>query len=348
MFESLPTVVVVLAFVAAAVAVWLAGIRLASTTGRIADRFNLGQAVGGLVILAIATNLPELAIAVSAARSGNVEVAVGNILGGIAIQTVVLVIIDAAVRRRSGPLTYRANSLVLAIEGLVVVVVLAAVLMASQLPDSAAVGSVGFGSAGIAILWLVGLYVVRRARTGIPWTASEPGDNDAAPSPKGGGRPPRRFSRTVVVFTVAALVTLASGWVLEESGDTLSETFGLSGVLFGATFLALATSLPEISTGIAASRSGEDKLAISDIFGGNAFLPVLFLLIALISGRDALSAAQPSDLYLTALGIILTIVFVAGLIFRSRRKLLGIGRDSAVAVLTYAIGLAGLIAIAIG
>jgi len=345
-FASIPTAVIGLVFIAAAVAVWLAGIRLADSTDQISDRLDIGQAIGGMVILAIATNLPELAISVSAALSGNAEVAVANILGGIAIQTVVLVIIDAAVRRRSGPLTYRANSLVLGIEGLFVVGMLAAVLMATQLPESAAVGRVGFGSAIIAALWLAGLYVVRRAQNGMPWTAPEPDAPDPVPKKLDDGKGRKSLPRSIAVFVVAALVTLAGGWMLERSGNALSEEFGLSGVLFGATFLALATSLPEISTGIAAARAGGDRLAISDIFGGNAFLPVLFLLIALVGGRDPLSGAEPSDLYLTALGMVLTVIFVGGLIFRSQRRLLGVGRDSVLVAFVYVVGLVGLIAIA--
>ncbi len=348
MFAALPLPIVGLAFVVAAIAVWLAGVRLANTTEWLSGRFDLGQAVGGLVILAIATNLPEIAISFSAARTGNVEVAVGNILGGIALQTVVLVIIDAAVRRRAGPLTYRANSLVIALEGLVVVVILATVLMATQLPASAQIGRVGVGSLIVAVLWLAGLYLVRQTRNGLPWKASVSDDTEDRPDPGPDAQRGGRTSRTVAVFTVAALITLAAGWMLEQTGTLLSDEFGLSGVVFGATFLALATSLPEISTGIASARDGDDQLAISDIFGGNAFLPVLFLMIGLVAGRDPLSAAQPTDLYLTALGVVLTVIFVVGLIFRSRRKVVGIGGDSLAVVVVYAVGLIGLIAISVG
>lgn len=75
------------------------------------------------------------AAVVSASLAGDVGVAVGNILGGIAIQTVVLVALDAFGVRGSHPLTYRAASLVLVLEGaLVVALLLAVVIAGSQLP----------------------------------------------------------------------------------------------------------------------------------------------------------------------------------------------------------------------
>jgi cation:H+ antiporter len=98
----------VLIFLAAAAAIWVAGTQLSNQTDVLSVRLHLGSALGGLVLLAIATNLPETAIVASAAISGNVGVAVGNILGGIAIQTVVLVALDAFGVRGRHPLTYRA------------------------------------------------------------------------------------------------------------------------------------------------------------------------------------------------------------------------------------------------
>jgi hypothetical protein len=95
MFDSLALPIVLLIFSGAAALVWMAGIRLSDTTDVLSFRLGLGEALGGLILLAIVTNLPEIAITVSAALSKELGVAVGNILGGIAIQTVVLVVLDA-------------------------------------------------------------------------------------------------------------------------------------------------------------------------------------------------------------------------------------------------------------
>jgi cation:H+ antiporter len=85
---------------------------------------------------------------------------------------------------------------------------------------------------------------------------------------------------------------------------------------------------------------------MSDIFGGNAFLPVLFLLATVISGKPVLPAAHDTDLYLTALGIILTVFYVAGLVFCPRRQYARMGVDSIAAIVIHLIGIAGLATIA--
>lgn len=345
--DSLPFALLVVIFVAAAAVVWVAGIQLSKATDVLDARLHLGSALGGLIVLAVATNLPEIAITVSAAVSGNLEVAVGNILGGIALQTVVLVILDAFGKRGRGvkPLTYRAASLTLVLEGVVVVAVLAVVIAGSQLPDGLEVLRLTPDVVLIAALWVVGLLLVQRAGSHLPWHEDGRAP-DASPKPsKADSGKQMSTKKATIVFSVSALATLVAGVVLERAGDAASSQIGLSGVLFGATVLALATSLPEISTGLQAIRQGDDNLAISDIFGGNAFLPVLFLLATVISGSAVLPRANGADIYLTALAALLTLVYVVGLIFRPQRRILGMGVDSFVVLVLYALGIAGLFAV---
>ncbi len=346
---SLPLWASLLVFVLCAGAIWVAGIFLSNYTDVLSDRLHLGAALGGLILLAVATNLPETAITLSAALNGQVDVAVSNILGGIAIQTVVLVALDAFGVRVRRPLTYQAASLRLVLEGSVVVAVLAVVVMGAQLPKTAIAFRLTPDVVGIAAVWVVGLLLTQRAAK-LPWQ-----DNgnapDSQPEPRGHSAHKRAADATkkgvstgkaVVVFGAAAVVTLVAGALLEESGTQAADHVGLSGVLFGATVLAAATSLPELSTGLAAVRSGDYQLAFGDIFGGNAFLPVLLLLATVVSGKAILPNAHNSDLYLTALGALLTIIYMGGLIFRPAREHARLGLDSIAVLLAYALGVVGL------
>jgi len=346
MFGGTSLLLAAAVFIGSAGAVWLAGIWLSDTTDALERRFGFGQAIGGLVILAITTNLPEIAITTGAAVSGDLSIAIGNILGGIAIQTMVLVILDASLRGGQ-PLTYRAASLVLVLEGALVIAVLIISIMGHFLPRSLTLGRAGPGELLIAVIWVFGLWLIARQRDSLPWHAA--GNAPDGQEVRRGHAAEVRASKAMKVgrqrvllrFTVASVVTLVAGLLLEQSGERLADGFGLSGVVFGATVLAASTSLPEISTGIASVRMGDYQLAVSDIFGGNAFLPVLFLWAGLIVGVPVLPQITAVDIYLTGLGILLTVVFVWGLIARPQRRIGPIGVDSAIALALYAVGMIG-------
>ncbi len=344
---SLPFLLLI--FVVAAIAVWIAGIQLSNTTDVLSSRLGFGEALGGLILLAIATNLPEMAITVSAALQHNFEIATGNILGGVAIQTVVLVLLDVFGIRGDTPLMYRAASLTLVLEGLIVIAVLIVAIMATQLPQSLIVDRISPGAVLIAILWIVGLWLIGQAQKGLPWQeqnntadAQEAKQDTAQQSDQ---HQDKSLVRAWTVFLIASIVTLIAGVGLEEAGDAIANQLGISGVVFGATVLAAATSLPEISTGLASLKLEDYELAVSDIFGGNAFLPVLFLLATLISGETVLPRAGKTDIYIAGLGILLTVVYLYGLIFRSEKRVLRMGVDSFVVLVLYALGTIGLVAV---
>ena len=139
--SGLGTPVLFLVFAAAAAVTWIAGIVLSKTTDALDARFGLGEALGGLILLAVTGSLPEIAITASAALSGHLDLAVGNLIGGVAVQTLVLVVLDFAVGRRR-PLSYLVGSIVPVIEALMVVVVLATALSGAALSASTNIGGV--------------------------------------------------------------------------------------------------------------------------------------------------------------------------------------------------------------
>jgi cation:H+ antiporter len=72
---------------------------------------------------------------------------------------------------------------------------------------------------------------------------------------------------------------------------------------------------------------------------------VLFLLATLLSAQDVVAGAAATDVYLTAVGIGLTAVYVTGLLFRPTRRIAGMGVDSLVVLGLYLASIAGLVAI---
>jgi cation:H+ antiporter len=353
--QSLPFVAVVVIFAAAAAMVWIAGIALSHTTDVLSTRLGLGEAMGGLILLAIATNLPEIAITSSAALAHDLSIAVGNILGGIAIQTAVLAFLDVfGFSKWSKPLTYQAASLVLVLEGALVVAMLVLVVIGTQLSTNVIAFRLTPPAVLLVVAWVAGVWLIGRADKGLPWHAdgeapdgqAEPKGHSERKKEEHATRRGHGTGRVAGIFGLAAAATLIGGVLLEQSGESIAGHLGMNGALFGATFLAGATALPEVSTGLTSVRMADYQLAVSDIFGGNAFLPVLFLLAVLLSGDPVLPAAQKTDIYLTALAVLLTAIYIWGLIARPRHRIARMGVDSLLVVAVYAVGIIGLFAVA--
>src|SRR3954469_24997507 len=167
---SLPVLSVI--FVVAAVIIWIAGIQVSKTTDVLSSRFKLGEALGGAILLAIVTNLPEIAITASGAMRNQLDIATGNILGGIAIQTVVLVLLDAFAVKKRAPLIGHAASLDLVLEAVFVIVMLTLVVMGHQLPDALVWHGVTPDGLVLCGAWIVGLYLIGKARGNLPWQSS--------------------------------------------------------------------------------------------------------------------------------------------------------------------------------
>jgi cation:H+ antiporter len=110
-----------LKFAGYALVVGAAGWSLAQLAFPLAERTGLSQGIVGGVFTAVATSIPELVVAVSAVRLGALNLAVGDIIGGNAFDTLFIAASDLAYR--AGPiynavsqaeLFWLANSLLMA------------------------------------------------------------------------------------------------------------------------------------------------------------------------------------------------------------------------------------------
>jgi len=341
-FNHLSSALLLTIFIIATIAIWMIGIKLTKAIDAITTHFGLGEAFGGMVFLAIVTNLPEIAITAVAAYHRDYDIAISNILGGIALQTVVLSLIDVFGVGRSAPLTQKGHSKILILEGVALIFILSIVIIAKQFPSSLIYYRTTPFEWLILIIWLGTIYMISKMvdpKKNINKELSIHHLKFPKSTFKGS------IKGAIFVLVIGAIITLFAGWGLEITGETLANRWGMSGVLFGGTILALCTALPEISTGIASAKIRDYNMAVSDIFGGNAFLPVLFLMASMIGGDAILPNLKPSDIYLTVLGIILTGIYMAGMVIHSKKQIFRMGIDSFIVVILYLIGLCGLLAL---
>ncbi|WP_296900728.1 sodium:calcium antiporter [Thiohalocapsa sp.] len=335
---SLP--MTLLLFGGGALVIALVGSQLARLADRLADITGLGEAVFGAVLLGAMTSLPGSIASITTAAAGRADLAVGNAVGGIAAQTAFLVLADLAYRRAN--LEHAAASVTNMINGALLVALLSLALVAATGPEIAIWG-VHPASLLLLATYAFGLRLASRTRDDPGWrpvhtadTWEDQPDDDAA----------RGHSALSVwtAFAVSAALVGVAGWLVGVSGIALVRHTGLSETLVGALFTAVATSLPELVTTLAAVRQGALTLAVGGIIGGNTF-DVLFLVFSDVAYREGsiYHAISDQPLFMISMTILLTAFLLMGLIRRERRGVANIGFESAAVLVLYLAGMAALV-----
>lgn len=325
----------------AGVVVWRAGTGLSRDADALAGSTPLGRALVGVVLLGVATSLPEIATTTTAGVLGNPSLVTGNLMGGVALQVVVLAVADVLVSRR--PLTMSVASPAVLVQHVVVVLLLCLAIAGMTVGEPVAVLDVGLWPVLLVAVYAIGLVLVARGTDVTRWdvdTPSRGGEQDDAQATgeaEAGGRPGRPPAWRIAAN---ALLILVAGWVLARSGDRLAESELLDATFVGAVLVAVATSLPELSTVTGSIRAGSPDMAVSNIVGTNG-LEVALLLVGDVALREGplLSYATPSDVFLAALAAVLTCLYLGGLLLRQHRSVARAGPDSLVVVVVYLAGL---------
>jgi cation:H+ antiporter len=135
---------------------------------------------------------------------------------------------------------------------------------------------------------------------------------------------------------VACVAILVFGILLVIFAERIADQSGLGAGFVGATLLAAATSLPELSTSIAAVRIGAYTMAISNIFGSNLIMLVLvFPADILFRAGPILQDTSRTVSLALAFGLAVTAIYLTGLIVRRKPRLGEFGLDSILVMLTF-------------
>lgn len=336
--ESAPAINAAI-FAAAAVVVWRAGTRLARHADRIAELTGLGRAMLGILLLGGVTSLPEMAVGVSATLAGSPQLSVNDVLGSAAINVVILAVADAVYGRRALTSTPGAPDVML--QGALSIVLLSLVVGAVTAGD-VLIGGIGAWSWLILASYLGAIWVLSKSQCLRSWVPrGKPAQAPAPPADASGEAVSLRRLLMQTAATGAAI--LAAGFLLARSGEALAEQTGLGISFFGAVLLGFSTSLPEVSTVLAAVRLKRYEMAMADVFGTNLFnVTIIVAVDALHPGDPVLVEAGRFASFGALLAIVLTAVYLIGMIERRDRTVLRMGTDSLLALACYAAGVAVL------
>jgi cation:H+ antiporter len=144
----------------------------------------------------------------------------------------------------------------------------------------------------------------------------------------------------LVVFVLAAAVVAWAGTRVAHAGDELAERAGLSRLFVGTLLVAMATSLPEVVTDVAAAVGDAPDLAVGDLYGSSMANMAILAVIDLVRRRQVWPAAQIGHARVASIAIALTALATLGTLAPSGLSVAWISVD------TLVIGVAYLAAVA--
>jgi cation:H+ antiporter len=347
---DLPTWALLLEMVLGGLVVIVSGSRLTRYADAIAKRYNLAAGWVGLILLATITSLPEVVAGGTATWIGNPDLAFATIYGSCSFNITIIVLLNALL---GGGSVLRLASTSHVLTSSFGVLLLGISLFGMLLVEKFGASRAGQAcEVSCALLILVGYVFCMRLTHGYESAHMEP----ASPERR---EPTGQRGSLFVPITILSVILVLSSWWLAQSGNVLSaheiQMIGrpLGATFVGAGFIALATSLPEIVTGVAAARLGNLDLALGNIFGSNMFniftVP-MFKVVSLARGESLLMAGESFHLNQSLLAgilpMILTAIAVGGITYRSQRKMLRrFGFDS---ILIAAVYLGGMLLLVSG
>ncbi len=230
----------------------------------------------GLTVVALSSSAPQMAVGLQAALNESPDIAVGSVIGSNIFNVLVTLGLSALII----PLRVARQMVRVDLPLMIGATALVAALAWN--------GELSRLDGAILLLGLAGYIavVLRQFAHGM----RHPGTADATPQRRG---LPILGRLTVMCCGLALLV--AGSHLLVGAAVVIAQDLGLSERVIGLTVIAVATSLPPLTTSLIAALRGERDIAVGNIIGSN-----LFNLLGVL-GITSLIAAGPLSISPNAL-----------------------------------------------
>ncbi len=225
---------------------------------KLALSFGISPLVLGLTIVAFGTSPPELAVSVRSAWGGQVDIALGNVVGSNIFNVLFILGVSALIAplvvspqliRQEVPMMFGASVLLfaLALDGGI-----------SRLD-----GALLFG-----LLVTYTAFLIRQSRKETQRTKDEYAAEFAPPASPTWDR--HWSVQILLILAGLGLLVLGAHWLV-DAAVSFARALGLSEMVIGLTIVAAGTSLPEVATSVIATLRGERDIAVGNVIGSNTF-----------------------------------------------------------------------------
>ena len=308
-----PQSLVWLKFLLCLVIILVAGTKLARYGDVIAEKTGLGRIWIGLVLLAAITSAPEVVTGVSSvALVGLPDLALGTLFGSYMFNLAILAILDILYHPTPILSKVSLRHIALAGLGMLLLAIAAGSILDGGKFSGLALGWLGISSIIILILYLAGVWMVFRFERGhrLPPLQADPQQYKES-----------RIQTVWFKFALAAAAVVGAGIWLAFVGDEIAETYSWGTSFVGSLFLAIATSMPELVVTIAALRLGAIDMAVADILGANMLdIAHIFAVDLFYTRGPVLGSVSTAHLTTAAVVMVMSLLVIAGLRFRQKRK----------------------------
>ncbi len=225
---------------------------------KLAVSLGISPLVVGLTVVAFGTSAPEFAVSIQAALSGQVDIALGNVVGSNIFNVLFILGISALIV----PLIVSAQI----VRQEVPIMIGASLLLAAFAFD----GSIVRWEAGVLfalLLTYTAFLIIQSRRESQAIQAEYAGEAHIGAQRHWDDRLPVQL-----LLIVAGLVLLVFGsrWLV-TAAVAIAQSFGVSELVIGLTIVAAGTSLPEVAASITAALRGQRDIAVGNVIGSNTF-----------------------------------------------------------------------------
>lgn len=281
--------------------------RFVEGSASVAKVLRIPSVVIGLTVVAMGTSAPELAVSITAALTGNNDIAVGNVIGSNIFNLMVVagvcgvilpMAVDPGILKRDFIFSIVISGILLAVT--------AFDLQISRMD-------------GLALLGLFGYFIIQTVKKALKDRVQIQEETKAL-SP----------AKSLVYIAVGIMAIILGGDMVVDSASRIASSFGLSQNLIALTIVAAGTSLPELVTSVVASGKGENGLALGNVIGSNIFN--ILAILGLSSFIHPIMITTQSVYDLMILIVFSVVVWFAA---RSKKE---ISRGEGIAILTLYMG----------